>query len=127
MLSSEQLASAALPLLMPPCADLPGGEHELRIGISGNADGFNFGLGFHGRLHVTKRVLPLADGLTNALAIALAAVPAKKRAELVKRLAAQAAAGGELPEAKAAGRIRRALEKRGGLTWKATPTWQPKF
>jgi hypothetical protein len=126
MLCAEQLASAALPLILPPCSELEPGVHELRVGIEGNADGYNFALGRHGRLTVTNRVVPLADSLTNALALALAAVPAKKRAELVKRLAAQAAAGGELAEAKTAGRIRRTLEKRTGVAWVATPGWKPR-
>jgi hypothetical protein len=126
MKSAQELASVALSILLPPCASVAPGVHEIRMGIEGNADGFNFALGEHGRLTIGRRVLPLADGLTRALALALEAVPAKKRAELVKRLAVRAAGAGELAEARAAGRVRRALEKRGGVTWQSTPGWKPR-
>lgn len=116
----------ALPLILSPGGDVPPGVHEIRLGIEGAANGMNFAIGAHGRLTVNNRVRPLADSLTSALALALAAVPPKKRAALLRGLARAAAAGGDAGDAKAAGRVRRALEKKTGVSWQATPGWQPR-
>lgn len=125
-----QIASQALPMILPPAAvELSPGRHEIWLGIEGSVDGFRFQHGSHGWLTVGKRVRSVEDSLTAALALALAAVPAAKRAKLLSTLASAASKAdvGELAHGAAAGKIRRALTKRTGLAWDATPTWKPKL
>ena len=104
------------------------GEYEIRVGLHGAVDGMQFASGIHGRLRVSAKHRPLETLTAVALALTLAKVPAKARAELVKQLAKLAKTADLdsvelLPEAR---KILQRLKKATGVEWADTPTYKPR-
>ena len=123
--ADELIRTAMLAVIEEP-AEFPPGKHEIRFGVEGVASGFHSSFGVHGFLTVKPTAKRGEDLLLSALAVLIAKLPARDRARILKELPARAAANEPqtLPHAKAAARLLRALEKKTGIAWRATPTYK---
>lgn len=119
------LAEAAIAAAAGPPADLPPGEHEIRIGLDGAVDGMHFAAGMHGRLTVGRRAQPLEETLTVAIAAALDLSPPAARRKIVERCARadQAPSDVALRDAR---KIVKQAKRRTGVSWRETPTFKPR-
>jgi len=121
-------AEAAIAATSQPDAELPVGDHEIRLGIDGALDGMQFSAGLHGRLLVRKNHHHPEQLLTAAVALLVAKVPAAARAKLLRDLPKLAAAADpeSLPHTAAAGKLLRALRRKAGVEWTDTPSYKPR-
>ncbi len=125
------LISALCGAVTPPDR-WPAGEHEIQVAMEGRANGEFEAVGFHGRLSVAPQAVPMEELLEAALCELIQALPPKRRREALLGLGARATALVHDEDAAAwqhradARRVLRVLERRTGLTWRATPTHKPR-
>lgn len=110
----------------------PAGEHEIQVAVEGRANGEFVAAGFHGRLSISPQSVALEKLLEATLCELIQALPPKRRREALRGIGARATELLHDEEADAwqhrtdARRVLRVLERRTGLTWRATPTHKPR-
>lgn len=110
-------------------SSVPAGEYEIRAGVEASVDGFNSSLGIHGRLAIGRTVRSLDDLVTAAVAELLGALGEKRAAAIAAELPAKLKTGtvGTAAGRKQAQRLIRKLRSLTGVSWRATPTYKPRY
>lgn len=107
---------------------VPAGEYEIRAGVQACVNGFQAKIGTHGRLTIGRQVRSFDDVLATAVAVLLTELGGRA-AGVVESLPASILHG-DTATAAATRRARtllRRLRKLTGVSWRATPSYKPRY